>query len=80
MELSQAITTPPHPNTVCLVRAHWVIVLLLTYLVAHGYTITSIDTIIHIHSSSSYQQFPLELAVCGMSLVEATYLHKLIDH
>lgn len=51
-----------------------------TYLVAHGYTVASIDTIVHICRSSSRQQFPLELAACGMSLAEATYLHELIDH
>ena len=51
-----------------------------TYLVAHGYTVASIDTIVCICHSSSRQQFPLELTVHGMSLAEATYLHELIDH
>lgn len=50
------------------------------YLVAHGYTVASIDTIVRIRRRSSRQQFPLELAARGMSLAEATYLHELIDN
>lgn len=51
----------------------------VAYLAAHGYTLASVDTIIHIYHSTLHPQFALQLAVHGMSLSEATYLHELMD-
>jgi hypothetical protein len=50
------------------------------YLVAHGYSVDAVDTIIQAREAThtSYQ-FALQLAIQGMAFEEAVYLHGLMD-